>query len=248
MTRRKDFTKAITYTGQKLLGETTVTVKIDGCRALYRDGKIVSRNNKPYPGLEKACTAGAFNKIKELGDCEIYLTDFKTTTGLLQRHEPEPNSILREDIYALKELDERLYAVTVFNIQTDAVTELLNRALSSGYEGLVLRNRGRWYRVKPTNTADVRITGFFEQKDKHGNLKGILGGFTTNYGNVTAMTDSLRKAFFMRPTDYLGRLMEVSYKELYDTGSFRFGVKFERFRDDKDEESFDTRSLPSLRD
>jgi hypothetical protein len=238
MARRTDFTKALTYTGQKFKGVVGVTLKIDGVRILYRDGELVTRNNKVPPGLYKACTDGAIAKLKAYGDCEIYLGSFVESNSPLQRHEPEVGCITEEHIYPLVELDERLI---VGGCEGDPkqIARFLDWAIEFGYEGLVLRANDRWYRVKPTSTADVFITGWFEQKDKHGELKGVLGGFTTNYGRVTAFTDEMRKKLWVEPEQYVGRLMEVQYKELYDSGSFRYAVKFLHFRDDKDTESFD---------
>ena len=50
-----------------------------------------------------------------------------------------------------------------------------------------------------------------------------------------------RRKDFRAATTYTGRLMEVQYKELFVSGSFRYAVTFLRFRDDKDTESFDTK-------
>ena len=85
------------------------------------------------------------------------------------------------------------------------------------------------------------ITGWFEQLDKHKEPKGQLGGFDTDYGKVTAFTDEMRQQLWDNPDQYIGRLIEVQYKELFDSGNFRYAVTFLRFRDDKDTESFDTK-------
>jgi len=242
MARRTDFTKALTYTGQKLKGDVEVTLKIDGVRILYRDGELVTRNNKVPPGLYKACTRGAIEKLKKHGDCEIYLGSFVKSNSPLQRHEPEVGCITEEHIYPLAELDERLkYGIweEVTGEFYEAMQVMLRMAVGAGFEGLVLRANGRWYRMKPKATADVFITGWFEQKDKHGELKGVLGGFTTNYGRVTAFTDEMREKLWVEPVQHVGKLMEVEYKELYASGSFRYAVKFLHFRYDKDVESFD---------
>lgn len=66
-------------------------------------------------------------------------------------------------------------------------------------------------------------------------IKGQFGGFDTAYGKVTAFTDDMRKQLWDNHGQYIGRMMEVQYKELFESGSFL------RFRDDKDTESFDTK-------
>jgi len=250
MARRTDFRKAITYEGQAIDGRIDVTYKIDGCRVLYRDNEFLSRNNKVYPGLKKACTSAALQLIEFHKDCEIYVEDFLTTNSLLQRHDPESGAIKAEHIYKLDvggKCDTRLHIRSEENIQLDTVEKYLDKALDLGYEGLVLRGDKHWYRVKPTLTADVYITGWREQVDKHKNGKDVLGAFLTDYGAVTAFKEEDRTKLWDDPDQYVGRLMEVSYKELYHTGKFRFAVKFERFRDDKDEVSFDTRTKSTVR-
>tara|TARA_R110002153_G_scaffold7380_5_gene33124 strand:- start:6814 stop:7536 length:723 start_codon:yes stop_codon:yes gene_type:complete len=239
MARRKDFKKANTYTGQKLKGEVTVSYKIDGVRILFRDGEYVTRNNKVPPGLDSALTDGAKEKIEQLKDCEVYKNSFFESNSPMQRHHPEKGCIREEHIYPLESLDQRLIIETVEEPTKEFVAEHLKEALKLGYEGLVLRTRERWYRVKPESTADVRVTGWFEQMDKHGEPKGQLGGFTTNYGRITAFKEEARQELWDDPEQYVGDLIEVQYKELYDTGKFRYAVKFLRFRTDKDEESFD---------
>jgi len=239
MARRTDFKKAITYTGQKIKGWVTFSYKIDGVRMLYRNGRYVTRNDKTPVGFHKALSEDAKREIRLANDVEIYTGDFHQVQGGLSQLEPE-QFINRDNIYSLATLDRRLIIDTVENPSESLVEQRLEEALALGYEGLVLRSEERWYRVKPKHTADVRITGYFEQHDKHGNPKGILGGWTTNYGNVTAMKDEVRVAFWREPESYIGDLIEVEYKELYKTGKFRYAVKFLRFRLDKEEESFDT--------
>lgn len=245
MTRRTDFQKAITYTGQKIKGPVDISYKIDGVRLLYRGGEIVTRNNKKPPGLMQACNVFALDKIRRYGDVELFTGKFKDVQGPISQLDPRPDQFTSNDIYPLEELDPRLYISTVPEIEKDCmhIQTILDQAVRSGYEGLVLRTPDKWYRVKPKATADVRITGFFEQLDKDKNPKDQLGGFTTNYGNVTAFTEELRQELWDNPERYVGRMMEVEYKELYDTGSFRYAVKFIRFRDDKEEESFDTKNI-----
>jgi hypothetical protein len=250
MARRTDFRKANSYTGQNIKNMCEISYKIDGVRLLSREGKIVTRNNKVPPGLNTFLTPEAKAKIHKYGDCEVYIhgKKFHEVSGPLNSNDPEPNVITEEHVYPLDideehHYDRRLYIGHVLKPTKGCVEEVLKTALDLGYEGLVLRTSERWYRVKPDYTADVRITGWFEQKDKNKRPKGVLGGFTTNYGNVTAFSDALRIKLWSNPEQYVGKLMEVKYKELYENGSFRYAVTFLRFREDKDEEAFDTRTL-----
>jgi len=248
VSRRTDFTKALTYTGQKLKGISRIERKIDGVRLLHREGKIVTRNNKVPPGLEKFVTPEGLNKIRHFGDCELYRRgcNFHFINGNLNKHNPEM-LVGTADVFPLnyhpEGADPRLTLAMIRDLGKEEADQLMEGAVSKGYEGLIIRNNGRWYRHKPTLTADVRVTGWFEQKDVKGNLKGQLGGFDTAYGKVTAFTEALRKELWVNPQQHVGKLMQVSYKELYETGKFRYAVKFMHFRTDKDEEAFDTKAL-----
>jgi len=66
------------------------------------------------------------------------------------------------------------------------------------------------------------------QLDKHKEPKGQLGGFDTDYGKVTAFTDEMRQQLWDNPDQYIGRLIEVQYKELFESGNFRYAVTFLR--------------------
>jgi len=244
MARRTDFRKAGTYTGQKIKGPIVVSLKIDGVRILERDEKFVTRNDKVPPGLDCALTEEAKDKIRKYGDCEVFKGDFFASNSPLSSHHPEPNSIGADDIYTLDELDSRLYIEEALCVNKEDFAKYIDirlaDAVRAGYEGLVLRTNTHWYRVKPHAYADVYITGYFEQLDKNKNPKGILGGFDTNWGKVTAFTQEMREELWDNPEQYIGKMMTVRYKERYHTGNFRYAVTFQNFRTDKDEESFDT--------
>lgn len=251
MARRTDFRKATTYTGQKIKGTVEITYKIDGVRVLNREG-FVTRNDKVPPGMDIALSDSAKNLIRVYGDCEVYAGSFVKSNSPMQQHEPTPNCLTADMVYPLDfedfmgnkhQIDPRLHVAVVENPTPLMISVYLSQALAKGYEGLVLRTDTMWYRVKPAATADVLITGWFEQLDKHKNPKGILGGFETAYGNVTAFKADKRAELFVDPEQYVDRLIEVRYKELFPNGSFRYAVTFLRFRDDKDTESFDTKAI-----
>ena len=244
MSRRTDFQSAITYTGQKLKGEVTISRKIDGVRLLWRDNHIVTRNNKVPRGLDRALSDHANLAIQDHGDVEVYTHghSFGAINGMLHREDAILDDFDIDSIYPLVNLDHRLYIDTrqAEELTPFYIYEIMRREVAAGYEGLVLRTAERWYRVKPKAQADVFITGFFEQVDKHGEPKCILGGFDTNWGKVTAFTEECREQLWVKPEQYIGRLMTVTYRERYHTGKFRYCVTFDHFRDDKHTESFDT--------
>lgn len=250
MARRKDMQAAKTYTGQNIKGLVDISFKIDGVRILERENILVTRNNNTPPGLHTACSDAAIEKLRKYGDCEVYRNNFFDSNGPLSEHEPEENIIMSTHIYPLDftvgetthYVDPRLFIASVDTPSRDYIRRWLQTALDKGYEGIVLRKHGHWYRVKPEYTADVYITGWFEQFDSAKKPKGVLGGFNTNYGKVTAFTDKDRVLLWDNPEQYVGMLMNCQYKELYHTGKFRYCVKFLNLRTDKDEEAFDTKA------
>ena len=251
MGRRTDFQSASTYKGQALKGVCHLSYKIDGVRVLVRNNNMVTRNDKIPPGLGTALSLAARQKVELYKDVEIFRGSFVESNSPMQLHYPEPGCILPEHVYPLdysepgmeNQVDARLFIAVEHNPTRDVIREALRSAIDSGYEGIVIRaENGKWYRVKPEYTADVYITGWFEQEDIYGSPKGQLGGFTTAYGKVTAFTEEKRIEFWNNPEQYVGRMMTVQYKELYPSGSFRYCVKFLHFRDDKEEEAFDTRA------
>ena len=240
----KLFRKATTYSGQKLKGVFTISYKIDGVRMLYQDGEYTTRSGKTPRGFDGAVPEHVKIKIRQYGDCEVYKNDFLTTNSILSNG--ASNGLFAyENVYPLGNIERGhpLFIAEVTNPEPAYIWELMKKANAEGYEGLVIRGATHWYRVKPTSTADVFVTGFFEQNDINGNPKGVLGGFNTEYGKVTAFTAKDRKLLWDNPEQHVGKLIEVSYKELYPTGNFRFAVRFLRFRNDKLTVSFDTKAI-----
>lgn len=209
------------YKGQILRGTWEVTLKIDGVRAIYKEGKPYSRSNKLFRGLPEGLE----------GDYEFFVKDFKTSISIattLLEDKDTSNFKYNHCFYSLSPLDTRL-KITNLTDPTNAVIEsLLDVVNERGDEGLVLRQESTWLKVKPEETFDVKITGIIEGKGKH---SGMLGAFVTPMGKVgTGFTDKERKDFF---TDSLiGTTIEVSCLELTEDNKFRH-PRFVTLREDK---------------
>lgn len=237
-----EFIKASNLVKQTTTNIAVVTRKVDGIRLMVdseNPRRIISRNRKVLPGMITALTEGAIEKIEEYKDCEVFKNDFYTTMSLLASHEPEKHVIDEDDIFPLlnSSMDQRLFICNTNNISKQFLKPLMEKEVENGWEGLVIRDGSRWYRYKPSHTADVRIIGYKEQLDIKKRPKNQLGGFNTNYGWVTGFKDVDRVALWDNPKQYLGSIMEVDYKEIGPHGKFRFVVKFVRLRPDKDNES-----------
>lgn len=126
----------------------------------------------------------------------------------------------------------------------ETVTELMLKAVTLGYEGIVLKTANGayehkrsslWCKVKKEETADVKIVGYEMGKGKHTGMLGALlcelkDGIKVRVGG--GFSDEERKEFLADIENMMGKLIEVKYQEKTNTGSLRFPV-FKRIRDDK---------------
>jgi DNA ligase-1 len=127
--------------------------------------------------------------------------------------------------------------------------EIYKKYLKNGYEGCMLKatqgfyqwkrvtvKSGEMLKLKPFQSIDVAITGFYAGEGKH---EGSLGGIIIITDDNVAVrigsgfSDDLRKEIWNNQSKYLGKIVEVKYFEKTEDNSFRFPT-FERFRTDKE--------------
>lgn len=207
------------YSGGDLKGLWDFTVKLDGVRALVIDNKVVSRSGKPLFNLD-------FLLQTNLTDVEVFLGSWETTVSAVRSFDSVP--ITLDSIYSLDPLDSRLYLTSVPDPSEEFIFQKLSSVLTTGAEGLVLRQQNNWLKVKPFETYDIEVTGVIPGKGKY---EGKLGAFITNMGNVgTGLTDNQRQ-FFQENTP-IGSVIEVECMSLTPSGKFRH-PRFKRQRVDK---------------
>ena len=216
------------WNGNKLAGDWLVTLKIDGVRAIWHDEQgWLSRANKPLYNIPPW-------RQDRPRDCEVFVGTFRDTiratrTKFLKGDTP---SILPRHMYGLEPLDPRLHWGTLTNPTPDDILAQLQRANDLGYEGLVLRQRDDWIKIKPEETHDVAITGYGEGKGKH---LGRLGYVTTAKGDVgSGFTDTEREILWAeaKAERLVGQVIEVSCMQFTPDGQFRHPF-FVRMRPDK---------------
>lgn len=214
--------------GNKLVGDWLVTLKVDGVRAIWNDEQgWLSRANKPLYNLPP------WHQGRPR-DCEIFVGSFRDTiratrTRSLKGATP---SILPTHMYGLEPLDPRLHWGTLTDPTADDIRAELRRANDLGHEGLVLRQRNDWVKIKPEETHDVTITGFVEGRGKH---IGRLGYVKTAKGDVgTGFTDAEREVLWAeaKAGRLVGQVIEVSCLQITSAGNFRH-PSFTRMRPDK---------------
>lgn len=222
--------KATYYKGGNLKGVWLATYKIDGCRVIRgKDNKVYSRDSKE--------SVHDLSKFR-FNDAEFFYKDWSTSTSIL-RTKKETTPITQDMFYELTQgqEDPRLIIGRVVDPTEETIQALLTRALSNGYEGVVLRFLGskpRWLKVVPTRYADIRINKIIEG---NGKLKGMVGTIETDWGDVGSFKQDyeFRKWLWEHRKEYIGKIIQVSYREVSKENKLRFPVLV-RIRDDKDYE------------
>jgi hypothetical protein len=216
------------WNGKGLSGEWSVTIKLDGVRAIWHDNHgWLSRANKPLYNIPPWQPGGP-------RDCEIFFGTFRDTikatrTKFVKDATP---SIGPEQMYGLEPLDPRLRGGQLANPTADDIRAQLQRANDLGHEGLVLRQRDQWVKIKPEETHDVTITGYVEGRGKH---LGRLGYVQTAKGGVgSGFSDTERELLWAeaKAGRLVGQVIEVSCLQITPDGQFRHPF-FVRMRPDK---------------
>jgi len=216
------------WNGKALSGKWSVTLKLDGVRAIWQDAQgWVSRANKPLYNIPPWRPS--------MGrDCELFIGSFRDTIRATRTKFPTDDtpSIQVNDLYGLDRLDPRLRSGTLTDPSADDIFAALRRAIAAGFDGLVLRQSNNWIKVKPEETHDVVITGFGEGNGRHA---GRLGFITTTRGAVGAgFSDAERQSLWAeaRAQTLIGQVAEISCMEFTPNGQFRH-PSFVRMRPDK---------------
>lgn len=225
--------KATYYKGGNLKGVWLATYKIDGCRLIRgKDNKVYSRDSKE--------SVHDLSKFK-FKDAEFFYKDWSTSTSILRTKE-ETIPITQDMFYELTQgqEDPRLIIGRVVEPTEETIQALLTRALSNGYEGVVLRFLGskpKWIKVVPVRYADIRIKKIIEG---NGKLKDMVGTIETDWGDVGSFKQDyqFRKWLWEHRKEYIGKIIQVSYREVSKENKLRFPVLV-RIRDDKDYEDID---------
>jgi hypothetical protein len=214
------------WNGKALSGDWSVTLKLDGVRAILHDEQgWLSRANKPLYNIPPWQQGTA-------RDCELFVGTFRDTIRATRTKFPthETPQIQPKNLYGIDQLDPRLRWGRVANPSTDDIRAKLRSATDLGFEGLVLRQKDCWIKVKPEETHDVVITGYGEGRGRH---LGRLGFINTSRGAVgSGFSDAERQSLWAKPERLIGQVVEVSCMEFTSNGQFRHPF-FVRMRPDK---------------
>ncbi|MGY4511400.1 hypothetical protein [Bradyrhizobium sp. USDA 3650] len=217
------------WSGQSLIGDWLVSLKIDGVRAIWRgdDHGWQSRAKRPLYNIPPPPPGGP-------RDCEVFVGSFQDTIRATRTRSPKADTpiVLPEHIYGLEALDPRLHRGSLTNPTSSDILARLRQANDLGHEGLVLRRGNTWLKVKPEETHDVTITGYCQGRGRH---LGRLGYVTTIKGAVGAgFTDAERELLWAeaKAGRLVGQIIEVSCMQFSPRGKFRH-PSFIRMRPDR---------------
>lgn len=228
------------WPGKDLKGRWEVTLKVDGIQARLTPEAVLSRAGKPLYNMDHLRPAEGERIV------EVFRTDWATSSSMVRTHNGEP--VLANCLYDLHpHLDGRLIchsalldpnSHTIQDPSAETITALMEEAIAWGWEGLVIKGivRGAhvWYKVKPSETYDVRVTGIQAGTGKH---EGKMGALLTTKGKVgTGFTDAERLVWWhRRKRDLSQYIIEVDCMGLTPGGKFRH-PRYMRQRFDKNEE------------
>lgn len=123
-------------------------------------------------------------------------------------------------------------------VGVQVIPMLQHDAKELGIEGFVLKQYGwkNWYRVKPTKTIDLVVTGWKWGQSKYEGMLGSLEGSIWDgeqlvpVASVSGWTDRQRAELTW--TLVKGRIMQVEFDKWESKGRLRF-PRFDRWRPDK---------------
>lgn len=267
--------KAHLYTGVLKFPNALMSVKLDGIRGEYVRGlhgspsKILTRGGNEIRGVEHIIEA--CDKLWRIsGEAQSYdgellipgLT-FQESSGKLRSGESTPDAVFYIfDCPTMKShLKDRLewmancfYGEAAECIKlvkhvpvkdVEHIQRMYEKALSFGYEGLVIKDAdslyerkrsSSWLKMKPNEMDEVEIIGFMEG-DENGRFAGTLGSIIGRRKDgtevrVAGFTDEEREHIWNNQELWLGEIVEVNFHEVTPDGSFRH-ARFNRIQDVK---------------
>jgi DNA ligase-1 len=236
--------------------------KIDGVRAIYRKGKFFSRNGHEYTGLSNLVKIlQPVGDMVIDGELCVRGKSFQEGSGLIRRDEevplatfhpfdlPESGATFIERLTNLHDLislgPEFVVPVHHEVAQShDDIIDFYQVCRNMGFEGAVVKPydyvyKGTrsydWMKMKDVLSADLEVVGSFEGEGKY---VGMLGGIIVDFRGTevrvgSGFSDRTRESLW-EIREYLpGRIAEVLYMEVTDTGSLRH-PRFVTFRPDKE--------------
>ncbi len=234
-----------------------ISPKLDGLRAIYRNGQFRTRNGKAIVGIDHILNRLRGAPVLD-GELIVPGQTFYTSSGNIRSYRDSPDAlyyVFEVPYYNSNELQRRLHEavkymtthihivphVPVYN--KEEALKLYQEYRNEGLEGAILKpffysyqdkRSYDWMKIKPKETIDLKIVSIYEGEGKYENN---LGGVVVNYNGVfvsvgSGFSDDQRIAIYTDPNSYIGKYIELDYHEVTPDGSLR-EPRFKKFRWDK---------------
>lgn len=160
------------WDGSPLEGLCLVTTKMDGIQIRNTGKEIVTKAGNPVYNLP--------SKLPDFEVAELFCGTWNETMSIGRSSKSKRRQARKDEIYPLfPKIDPRLIIGEWDGLSRNQIRALFKNVLRLGHEGLVIQNKGKYIKVKPTYTHDLKITGMVEG---NGRLKGKLGKLETELG------------------------------------------------------------------
>jgi DNA ligase-1 len=239
--------------GKDIVFPCFVQPKIDGARAIYRDGNMYSRTGKVFPKV-----AHILDELKNTNlviDGELYSYDmtFQEVIGAIKKNKLESKKLVYI-VYDIIDLENDYHtrleilgkAVEKFKntllINTEVcgkekdILKFHDKYVKEGYEGLILRNFNGKYEMKHRSKNLQKFKKFMDEEfeiigatEGSGKEEGLVIWIAkTKDGKTFTVRPkgsyNERKALFKNAKKHIGKMLTVKYFELTDEGIPRFPI------------------------
>lgn len=228
-----------------------VSPKLDGLRAIFKDGKFYSRLGNQFKGLtrlEECLKSILTPEIMLDGELMVEGEHFNEISGQLRSFNetnkatfnvfdaPHLSLPLEQRCSWIEDLvipESRINVIQHFMAHDDDdIQDLYQDALAHGHEGIMVKDprslyenarTWSWMKVKPIHTEDLKVIGTFEGQGKY---EGLCGGLIVDRGGVrvrvgSGLSDAQRNIWADDSSDILGATIEVAFQEVTPDGSLR---------------------------
>ena len=204
---------------------------------IYIDGEAIAGGKQ----FNKVMSQIRRLKDVKMDNFKLYVFDSPSDLPFKERYEGLENAFKKHQFKKL-ELVEHILC----DYDKDTILDLARHVFDNGINGVdegvvikiadspyVFKEKSKyWCKVKPTETLDLEVTGFYFGKPGT-RLEDVVGGLKVNYKGVevhvgSGLSDVQRKEFL----EELPEIIEVEYKEVTPDGSLREPI-MKCVRDDK---------------
>lgn len=220
------------------------------------DGELILRNYNNLPSDELFReTMKVARKKGDKTDLEFHVFDCIDLDKFNRGYDETPCKERKNKASKLIQGKEWLKIVPALYIgkDTDMITKLLDEAIESHQEGIMINIANAGYsckrtkdilKVKKMQSCDVRCIGIYEGDKSN---KGKLGGITFEFEHEgqlwqcdcgSGFSQEERDLYFNNPQLVIGKIVELQYFEVSKNQKNGYGLRFPVWvgiRDDKDE-------------